>query len=175
MIKLRNKSKQVKNDQKWKQVMVEIFYRKALDFFYNLVYNGLQMTAKKVKSINMNICQRLRELRQRHNLNQADMAGILNVTTSGYQKIETGINEIGCKHILNIKDHFNISTDWLISGKTSIDSQDFEENREHVKKMLADMKASKQVLFSMLSHYYEIIDQQEKAGKESSKMDTGNG
>ena len=106
----------------------------------------------------MKIGQRLRELRNRHSLKQADMAGILSISTAAYQKIETGINEISCKHILTIQDHFNISTDWLLSGKTSIDSQDFEENREHVKKMLADMKASKQVLFSMLSHYYEIID-----------------
>jgi transcriptional regulator with XRE-family HTH domain len=129
------------------------------------------MTAKKVKSINMNICQRLRELRQRNNLNQTDMAGILDITTSGYQKIETGINEIGCKHILNIKDHFNISTDWLLSGKNSIESQDFEENREHVKKMLADMKANKQILFSMLSHYYEVLDYQDRINKGEKKED----
>ena len=116
------------------------------------------MTVKKAKSINVKIGQRLRELRHRHSLKQAEMAGILNISTAAYQKIETGINEISCKHILNIQDHFNISTDWLLSGKTSIDSQDFEENRGHVKKMLADMKSSKQVLFSILSHYYEIID-----------------
>jgi len=116
------------------------------------------MTVKKVKSININICQRLRELRYRHKLKQADMARVLNISTAAYQKIESGINEIGCRHILNIREHFNISTDWLLSGKTSIDSQDFGENQEDVKKMLTDMKASKQVLFSILSHYYEIID-----------------
>ena len=115
------------------------------------------MTVKKIKSINMKIGQRLRELRHRHKNKQADMAGILNISTAAYQKIETGINEISCKHILTIKDHFNISTDWLLSGETSKDSQDFEENQEDVKKMLADMKASKQVLFSVLSHYYELI------------------
>ena len=129
------------------------------------------MTVKKVKSINMKIGQRLRELRQRHRLNQADMAGILDITTAGYQKIETGINEIGCKHILTIKEHFNISTDWLLSGKNSIESQDFEENREHVKKMLADMKANKQILFSMLSHYYEVLDYQDRINKGKKKED----
>jgi transcriptional regulator with XRE-family HTH domain len=116
------------------------------------------MKARKVKSINLKIGQRLGDLRHQNKLKQADMAGILNISTAAYQKIETGINEISCKHILSIQDHFNISTDWLLTGKTSIDSQDFEENQEHVKKMLADMKANKQVLFSMLSHYYEIID-----------------
>jgi transcriptional regulator with XRE-family HTH domain len=129
------------------------------------------MTAKKEKSINIEIGQRLRELRHRHKLNQADMAGILDITTSGYQKIETGINEIGCKHILNIKDHFNISPDWLLTGKNSIESQDFEENREHVKKMLADMKDNKQILFSMLSHYYEVLDYQDRINKGKEKED----
>jgi len=123
------------------------------------------MTQKKVKSINLEIGQRLRELRHRHKLNQADMARILDITSAGYQKIETGINDIGCKHILTIKDHFTISTDWLLTGKTSIDSQDFEENQEDVKKMLADMKANKQILFSMLSHYYEVLDYQDRINK----------
>jgi transcriptional regulator with XRE-family HTH domain len=134
------------------------------------------MTQKKVKSINLEIGQRLRELRHRHRLNQVDMAGILDITSAGYQKIETGINEIGCKHILTIKDHFNISTDWLLSGKNSTDSQDFEENREDVKKMLADMKASKQVLFSILSQYYEIIDDQVRINEKKNrrlKIDEG--
>lgn len=128
------------------------------------------MTQKKVKSIKLEIGQRLRELRHRNKLNQADMARILDITGAGYQKIETGINEIGCQHILTIKDHFNISTDWLLSGKTSNDSQDFEENREDVKKMLSDMKANKQILFSMLSHYYEVLDYQDRINKEKKKM-----
>jgi transcriptional regulator with XRE-family HTH domain len=127
------------------------------------------MKVKKVKSINMKIGQRLQELRHRHRLKQADMAGILNISTAAYQKIETGINAISCKHIITIQDHFNISTDWLLSGKTSIDSQDFVENREDVKKMLADMKSGKQVLFSILSHYYEIIDDQVGINKKKTK------
>jgi transcriptional regulator with XRE-family HTH domain len=128
------------------------------------------MKAKNVKSIDLKICQRLLELRHRHKLKQADMGKILNISTAAYQKIETGINEIGCKHILTIQEHFNISTDWLLSGKTTIDSQDFEENREHVKKMLADMKASKQVLFSMLSHYYEIIVKHEGINEKKKRI-----
>lgn len=128
------------------------------------------MTVKKVKSNNVKIGQRLRELRHRHKNKQSNMARILNISPAAYQKIETGINEISCKHILTIRDHFNISTDWLLSGETSIDSQDFAENKEDVKKMLADMMASKQVLFSMLSHYYEIIVKNEGINKKKNRI-----
>ena len=121
------------------------------------------------------ISQRLRDLRRSKNMKQQEIAKILNISAAAYSKIETGINDISCRHILTIKSHFNISIDWLLSGETPIDYQDFGENREDVKKMLVDMKASKQILFSMLSHYYEKIDQQEKTVKEISDMDTGPG
>jgi transcriptional regulator with XRE-family HTH domain len=91
-------------------------------------------------------------------MKQEEIAKLLNISAAAYSKIETGVNDISCRHILTIKRNFNISTDWILSGETPIDFQDFGENREDVKKMLADMKVSKQVLFSILSHYYEIID-----------------
>jgi transcriptional regulator with XRE-family HTH domain len=121
------------------------------------------------------IGQRLRDLRRSKNMKQEEVAKLLNISAAAYSKIETGVNEISSRHILTIKRHFNISTDWLLSGETQIDFQDFEENQEHVKKMLADMKTSKQVLFSMLSHYYEKIEKQDKTGQESSNMETGHG
>lgn len=108
-------------------------------------------------------------------MKQEEIAKLLNISSAAYSKIETGVNEISCRHVLTIKRHFNISTDWLLHGDTPIDYKDFGENSEHVKKMLADMKSSKQVLFSMLSHYYEKIDQKDKAGKESSNMETDHG
>jgi transcriptional regulator with XRE-family HTH domain len=119
------------------------------------------------------ISQRLLDLRRSKNMKQEEIAKLLNISAAAYSKIETGVNDISCRHILTIKRHFNISTDWLMSGETPIDSQDFGENREDVKKMLAKMKASKQVLFSMLSHYYELIDHQNITGKELSNMETG--
>jgi transcriptional regulator with XRE-family HTH domain len=112
------------------------------------------------------IAQRLRDLRRSKNMKQKEFAKLLNISPTAYSKIETGVNEISCSHILTIKSHFNISTDWLLSGDTPIDNQDFVENLEHVRKMLADMKASKHILFSMLSHYYDKIKKQVKTGKE---------
>jgi transcriptional regulator with XRE-family HTH domain len=121
------------------------------------------------------IAQRLRDLRRSKNLKQDEIAKLLNIKPAAYSKIETGVNEISARHILTIKSHFNISTDWLLSGETQNDYKDFGDNREDVKKMLADMKASKQILFSMLSYYYEKIDHQDITGEESSNKETDHG
>jgi len=121
------------------------------------------------------IAQRLRDLRRSKNMKQEEIAKLLNISPAAYSKIETGVNDLSCRHILTIKSHFNISTDWLLAGETPNDYQDFGNNREDVKKMLADMKASKQILFSMLSHYYEKIDHQDITGKESSIKETDHG
>jgi len=119
------------------------------------------------------IGQRLRDLRRSKKMKQEEIAKLLNISSAAYSKIETGVNDISCRHILTIKSHFNISTDWLLTGENPIYSKDFEENQEDVNKMLADMKASKQVKYSLLSHYYDIIEDKNIPAKELSNMETG--
>ena len=123
------------------------------------------------------IGERLRHLRKENNLKQEDMAKIFNISPSAYSKIETGVNDISCSHILTLKTNFNISADWLLAGDTPNDFQKFGQNREHVEKMLADMTVSKHILFSMLSHYYFVTadNHQNITAKQASNMEPGPG
>jgi transcriptional regulator with XRE-family HTH domain len=116
------------------------------------------MTEDSKKLTNKQIGERLRELRQSKKMKQEDMAAVLGISVPAYSKIETGVNEISSKHLLTLKKKFNVSIDWLLCGEITNNAKGFGINDEHVEKMLADMKKWKTVLFSILSHYYGIID-----------------
>lgn len=105
------------------------------------------------------IGQRLKELRQKHKLKQADMSKVFGISVAAYSKIETGINELTVKHLLTLRREFQeVSIDWLLIGDDSNILKGFGRNEEDVNAMLADMKKSRVILYSMLSHYYELID-----------------
>jgi len=116
------------------------------------------MKKDSIKLTNKQIGERLRELRQSKKMKQEDMAAVLGISVPAYSKIETGVNEISSKHLLTLKQKFNVSIDWLLCGEITNNAKGFGINDEDVEKMLADMKKSKIALFSILSHYYGIID-----------------
>lgn len=122
------------------------------------------MKEKSIKLIYKKIGERLQELRQSKKLKQEDFSKFLGISVSAYSKIETGVNELTTKHLLTLKREFNISIEWLLFGEGANDGKEFGKNEEDVKRMLGDMKSSKMVLYSMLSHYYEMIDKVENRG-----------
>lgn len=113
------------------------------------------------------IGERLREFRQSKKMKQGDMSNVLRISVSAYSKIECGVNELTTKHLLTLKREFNISIEWLLFGKGENDIKEFANNEEDVKKMLSDMKTSKTVLYSLLSHYYAIINERKRDSKKN--------
>ena len=58
--------------------------------------------------------ERLRNIREDHDLSQKEMANILNVKRSAYSLWELGINIIPINYLSNFADYFNCSIDYVL-------------------------------------------------------------
>lgn len=61
--------------------------------------------------------ERIRELREDHDLKQQDIAKLLETTQQVYSRYEHGINEIPLRHIITLSDFYNVSCDYIL-GQT---------------------------------------------------------
>ena len=55
-------------------------------------------------------------------MSQRDMQAVTGVSRAAISYMETGKFEPSVRHIKTIASHFNVSTDWLILGKESVDT-----------------------------------------------------
>jgi transcriptional regulator with XRE-family HTH domain len=103
------------------------------------------------------ISLRLKQLRKERELNQDQVAKMLEITRAAYGKIETGVNEVTVRHVLKLSDYYDVSLDWLLTGKEAKEeTRRFGKHSKDVKQMLNDMSDSKTYLHGMLSHYYSF-------------------
>ena len=58
--------------------------------------------------------QRLKELRKEKRMKQAEMAEMLGITNSHYQKIEYGQINISAICLMTLADYFGVTTDYLL-------------------------------------------------------------
>ncbi len=63
--------------------------------------------------------ERIRELREDHDLKQRDIAIILETTQQVYSRYESGVNEIPLHHIITLARFYNVSVDYIV-GETNI-------------------------------------------------------
>ncbi len=61
--------------------------------------------------------QRIRDMREDHDLRQVDIAKILNMSQTGYSKYETGENDIPTAILIQLSRLYNVSIDYLL-GET---------------------------------------------------------
>lgn len=69
----------------------------------------------------MNLTQNLRTIRLERGLNQMDVAEVLDTTQQQYSKYENGQNEIPVHHVITLCKFYNISADWLLGLKDTMD------------------------------------------------------
>lgn len=62
--------------------------------------------------------QRLRDLREDHDLNQTEVAKMLGMSQTGYSKYETGENDIPTVVLIKLADFYDTSVDYLL-GRTN--------------------------------------------------------
>lgn len=67
----------------------------------------------------MNYYERLKDLREDHDLTQADIANILGTTRQQVSKWETGTQMMGVDKYIKLAKYYNISVDYLL-GLTNI-------------------------------------------------------
>ena len=62
----------------------------------------------------MNHYQRLKDLREDHDLTQADVAEILQTTREQISKYETGKQMMGAAKYIKLAQYYNVSLDYLM-------------------------------------------------------------
>lgn len=60
----------------------------------------------------------IRELREDHDLTQAQVANILQTTQQVYSRYEKGQNALPIRHLLTLCEYYNVDADYLL-GKTA--------------------------------------------------------
>ena len=63
--------------------------------------------------------QRLRDLREDHDLSQCKLAGMIGMSQTGYSKYETGENDIPTAILIQLSRIYNVSIDYLL-GETDL-------------------------------------------------------
>lgn len=63
--------------------------------------------------------QRLRDLREDMDMNQTQIAEILNIKQTVYSRYERGFQTIPVEHLITLADFYNVSTDYIL-GRTNI-------------------------------------------------------
>lgn len=58
--------------------------------------------------------RRLRELREDHDLTQAQISKYLNMLQTGYSKYETGENDVPTKILIELAKYYKTSIDYLL-------------------------------------------------------------
>lgn len=58
---------------------------------------------------------RIRELREDHDLRQIDVANILQMSQTGYSKYETGENDIPTAVLIRLAAFYKVSVDYILN------------------------------------------------------------
>ncbi len=58
--------------------------------------------------------QRIRNLREDHDITQTKIAGILGMSQTGYSKYETGENDIPTAILIKLADYYDVSVDYIL-------------------------------------------------------------
>ena len=62
--------------------------------------------------------QRLRDLREDHDLTQKEVAALLGIQQTVYSRYERGFQNIPLEHLLFLADYYHVSTDYML-GRTN--------------------------------------------------------
>lgn len=62
----------------------------------------------------MNLYQRLKDLREDHELSQNDIANLLGTTRQQVSKWETGVQMMGVDKYVKLAEYYNVSVDYLL-------------------------------------------------------------
>ena len=66
--------------------------------------------------------ERIRELREDHDLRQQDIAALLQTTQPVYSRYEKGTNEIPVRHLITLARFYKVSVDYIL-GETDTKSR----------------------------------------------------
>ena len=62
----------------------------------------------------MQYAQKIRDLREDHDMTQAQVAMVLNTTKNQVGKYERGEQDMNIKHLVTLCNFYNVSADWIL-------------------------------------------------------------
>ena len=62
--------------------------------------------------------QRLRDLREDHDMNQTQIANLINTSQTVYSRYERGFQTIPVEHLMILADFYGVSVDYIL-GRTN--------------------------------------------------------
>ena len=65
----------------------------------------------------MDYRQRMRSLREDHDLSQAEVGKLINKSQQGYSRIENGRAELKIENLITLCDYYHVSADYFIGRK----------------------------------------------------------
>jgi DNA-binding XRE family transcriptional regulator len=100
-----------------KNILVQSGVKVNTPFWTILIYI-LEITLKInlyiKKGITIKMYNRIRELREDHDLTQSDLSKILNMSQTGYSKYEVGAHDIPTKILIVLAEFYNTSIDYIL-------------------------------------------------------------
>ena len=66
----------------------------------------------------MDYRERLRNLREDHDLSQAELGKVINKSQQGYSHIENGRAELKIEYLIKLCDYYGVTADYMI-GRTN--------------------------------------------------------
>lgn len=61
-----------------------------------------------------NYVERIKELREDHDLTQSDIANFLQTTQQVYSRYEKGENEMPIRHLISLCSYYEVSADYIL-------------------------------------------------------------
>ncbi len=58
--------------------------------------------------------ERIRELREDHDLTQRDVAALLGTTQQVYSRYEQGVNELPIRHLITLCKYYKVDSDYVL-------------------------------------------------------------
>lgn len=120
---------------------------------------------KDNKQLLKEIGSRLEEIRKTLGLSEEQLISFLGVGRSGYAKYKYGISLPRLQTFVSLSDRFDISLDWLISGKGPVffndkakpeDKNRLEPVMEDVKELVDQMEHIPLLRYQVLSFFQEF-------------------
>ena len=112
-----------------------------------------------------NTAQIMRELREDHDLKQADVAKVLSVSQQYYSKYETGQNELPVRHLITLAKFYNISADYLL-GITDFSTAIQNANPDTpMKKLINDISELNDTSLAAVRDYVDLLQLREQYDK----------
>lgn len=108
------------------------------------------------------IGERVSLLRKSKGMNQDEVINVLHIDRSTYSKIETGQIMAGTKYIIKLAEFFGVSTDFILSGKTTLNMPDFGKYKEDVTDLLKFMLENPSYMHHVLSDFYAKLEVAER-------------